>query len=111
MEEEPLEKYRHDVEIIRLTIEQIKKDFGSLLPDLKAPVNADTLFEELKNQIVPVLQFLFKNNRSGLQSLLYRVDILEAEIPAISTHFLPELAEKIIRREFQKILTRKYFSS
>src|SRR4051812_9644679 len=111
MDEEFVEKYRNDKEIIRLTVEQISKDFGSMLPDLILPENSHMLFNELKNKITPVLQSLFQNNRSALRGLLYRVDLRESEIAAISASLLPELAEKIIRREFQKVLTRKYYSS
>jgi len=109
--DESIEKYRHDAEIIRLTAEQISKDFGSLLPEVIIPENAEMVFEEIKNQVLTVLQSLHQNNKSALRSLFYRVDLKESEIAAISASALPGLAEKIIRREFQKVLTKKYFSS
>jgi hypothetical protein len=111
MEDHTLDKYRYDKEIMRLTIEQIKKDFADLWGNIVISENPDTLFGELTNQIVPILKFLYQTNRNGLRSLLYRIDLKESEITGISASRLPELAEKIIRREFQKILIRKYFSS
>src|SRR5438034_754662 len=106
--EHSLEEYMHDKEIIRLTIEQIRKDFGSYLPEIVLSGNPSFIFEELKNQIEPVLKSFRKRNRSILRSLLYKIDIKESDISSTSP---ADLAEKIIRREFQKVLTRKYFSS
>jgi hypothetical protein len=103
-----LEKYRHDKEIIRLTIEQIKKDFGSYLPEIILTGNSETVFEELKNQIESVLKSLNKENKIILRGLLYKIDVKETDISAGS---FTELAEKIIQREFHKVLTRKFFSS
>jgi hypothetical protein len=108
MQNNILEKYAQDKEIIRLTIEQIKKDFGGLLPEIILSGNPSTLFDELKNQIAPVIESLRKNNRTMLRVLLYKIDLKES---AISSATNADLAEKIIRREFQKILMRKHFSS
>src|SRR4029079_11871820 len=103
-----IENYRHDKEILRLTIEQIRKDFGDHLPELAFTGNPSTTFEELKHQIEPVIKSLHKNNRIILRVLFYKIDIKEADISSLS---YAEMAEKIIQREFQKILTRKFFSS
>src|SRR5437899_3214109 len=106
------EKYRHDEEIIRLTIEQIKKDFGEHLPELVFSGIKTALFEELSTQLSEVLKNIRKNNPSAFRSLMYRVDIKESEVVKTSSakNSFEALAEKIIQREFQKVLTRKYFS-
>jgi hypothetical protein len=106
--DDSIENYRQDKEIIRLTIEQIGKDFGDHLPELVLSGNAATIFDEIKQQMEPVLKSLHKNNRTILRVLFYKIDIKEADISALS---YAEMAEKIIQREFQKILTRKFFSS
>jgi hypothetical protein len=106
--DDSIENYRQDKEIIGQTIEQIKKDFDRHLPDLVLSGNASTIFEELKHQIEPIIKSLHKNNRTVLRVLLYKIDIKEADISSLS---YAEMAEKIIQREFQKILTRKFFSS
>jgi len=106
--DDSIEKYARDKEIIRLTIEQIKKDFGSYLPEIILSGNPSSIFDELTNQLEPVLKSLSKNNRSLLMALLYKIDVKMADFYSVS---IPELAEKIIQREFQKVLTRKYFSS
>jgi hypothetical protein len=109
-----LEKYRHDFEIIRLTAAQIIKDFEIFGHEIKFSGNEFTAYDELKNQIAPLLFDLYKNKSSAFQSLLYRIDISEKKFSRLLDHsssenFSEQLAEAIIQREFQKVLTRKFF--
>ena len=110
-----IEKYRHDLEIIRLTADQIIKDFELFGREIKFSGNELTAYEELKNQIAPVLAELYQNKASTFQSLLYRIDVSEKKFRELlnesaKTDFKEALAEAIIQREFQKVLTRKFFS-
>ena len=110
-----IEKYRHDLEIIRLTADQIIKDFELFGREIKFSGNELTAYEELKNQIAPALATLYQNNVSTFQSLLYRIDISEKKFSEIlndskTNDFEDTLAEAVIQREFQKVLTRKFFS-
>src|SRR5436189_6250842 len=109
------EKYRTDLEIIRLTAEQVIKDFEIFGHELKFSGNEFTAYDELKNQIAPLLLKLYQNNTSAFQSLLYRVDISEKKFRDLlennsGENFSEQLAEAVIQREFQKVLTRKFFS-
>jgi hypothetical protein len=107
--DDSLQKYRTDKQIIRLTVEQLKKDFGSALTgEILLSGNDETAFEEIKNQLIPVLKSLTKTNKILLNALLYKIDIKMTDISSLSP---AEMAEKIIQREFQKILIRRYFSS
>ncbi len=107
------EKYRKDFEIIRLTADQLIKDFGIHGIEIIFSGNELTAYDELKMQITPVLHDLFRNDRSLFQSVLYRIDINEKEFKhlllADSSEFPEKLAEMVLQREFQKILIRKYF--
>lgn len=110
-----VEKYRKDLEIVRLTADQIIKDFEIFGHEIKFSGNELTAYEELKNQIAPVLSSLYQKNTSAFQSLLYRIDISEKNFRELlnessTTNFPKYLAEAVIQREFQKVLTRKYFS-
>ena len=103
-------KYRHDEEIIRLTIEQLKKDFGANLPELKLSGDKEKLFDELAIQLAENLRALRRKGPALLQSILYRVDVSENEIPDTSkADFYHELAAVVLQREFQKVLTRRFF--
>lgn len=105
------EKYHDDEEIIRLTIEQLIKDLGSLSPEFVFTGQKTTMFDELAIQVAEVLGKIRKSNPALLRVLLYRVDIRESEASgATDTNSLKILAEKIIQREFQKVLTRRFFS-
>jgi hypothetical protein len=114
MNSQPLlpEEYRHDLQIIRETGEQVMRDFQN--EDLKIIFSGDNFkaFDELKNQLIPFIRNMQKSI-SGLNAMLYRVDISESELRTAmknSTQSNEELlAELIIRREFKKVLTRRYF--
>ena len=109
------EKYRYDLEIIRETAEQIVRDFNIKEFEIIFSGNPHNAFVELKIQISPVIQRLFNADKSAFQSLLYRIDISEKDYNKMlsrihSKEFEEELSELVIRREFQKVITRKYFS-
>jgi hypothetical protein len=110
-----IEKYRHDLEIIRLTADQIIKDFGIFGYEIKFSGNELTAYEELKSQVAPLLFDLYHKKSSAFQSLLYRIDISEKNFKDLLENsakkdFASQLADAVIRREFQKVLTRKFFS-
>ncbi len=110
-----LEAYRHDLEIVRLTADQITKDFEIFGHEIKFSGNELTAYDELKNQIAPILFDLFQNKASTFQSLLYRIDISEKKFRALlndssKNDFSEKLAEAVIQREFQKVLTKIFFS-
>lgn len=103
-------EYRRDEEIIRLTVEQLRKDFGSHLPELHFSGRNETLFEELVAQVASALEVIQRKTPSMLQPLLYRVDVAEGSLPRpADPAFHSKLSEAIIRREFQKVLTRRFF--
>lgn len=109
------EKYRYDLEIVRKTAEQIVRDFNIKGFEIIFSGNSLNAFEELKAQITPVIGKLFSDDRASFQSLLYRIDISEKDYKQTlslfpSEEFQKELSELVIRREFQKVITRKYFS-
>ena len=91
-------------------IEQIKKDFSTLLPEFVFSGIKSELFSELSQQVSDALENIFKNHKSTFQALLYRVDITESDARRAMKISFDALAEKIIQREFQKVLTRKYYS-
>ena len=114
MDEIP-EKYRHDVAIIRETADQIIRDLNVNGFEFILSGNQNNAFEEFKTQLSPVIKKLFNEDVHFFQSLLYRVDINEKDYKNSlsdihSINFEEKISELIIRREFQKVITRKYFS-
>ena len=108
------DEYRYDLRILRDTADQIIRDFQ--MDELRIIFSEDPrlAFDELKFQLIPFIQKILKNN-TAFHALLYRVDIPEKDFrKAMSIeNGIPKeeiVAELIIRREFKKVLTRKYFS-
>ncbi len=115
MNPDQVEKYRHDLEIIRLTAEQIIKDFEIFGFEITFSGNELTAYNELKSQVAPLLSDLYSKKSSAFQALLYRIDISEKKFLELLNNvsgedFAARLAELVITREFQKVLTRKFFS-
>lgn len=110
------EKYRNDLSIIRETAKQISRDFNINGFEIIFSGNTHHAFEEFKLQIKPLLTKIFHSDRTAFQTLLYRIDVNEQDykktlLKIKSEEFENDLTELIIRREFQKVLTRKYFSN
>jgi hypothetical protein len=109
------EKYRHDRAIIRETAEQISRDLNIEDFNIIFSGNEHQAFDELKRQLIPIIGKIYRDDARAFHSLLYRVDINEKDYKRslseseIST-FEERITELIIRREFQKVLTRKFFS-
>jgi hypothetical protein len=114
MEEVP-EKYRKDLAIIKDTAKQIKKDFNIEHFEIVFSGIEQLAFEELKIQLATLININYSNDKLAFQQLLYRVDIGEKEYKKClllrnSKDFENCISELIIRREFQKVLTRRFFS-
>lgn len=107
-----IDKYRYDLEIIRLTAEQVIKDFGMHGFEITFSGNEFTAWDEMLHQVEPILAGLYKNNKSAFQALLYRVDLSEKDLRQLMKErdFSASVAEAVIRREFKKVLIRKYYS-
>jgi hypothetical protein len=97
--------------ILRILIEQIKKDHQSAGVPIKIHINKKYSFAELSNLLLLKYQEL---NASQLSQLLYRVDISESQLakqmksPGLD---LQIIADMIIKRELQKIILRIKYSS
>ena len=110
-----LEKYRKDFTIVRETAAQVIKDFNVAGFEITFSANELLAYEELKQQIEVVLSELFRNHLSKFQNLLYKIDIEERQLkknlrdtdPSLYTSIIADL---ILQREFNKVLTRRFYS-
>ena len=76
--------------------------------------NEQVAYEELKSQIIPVLNNLYKNNYSLFNSLLYRIDVDEKKVQQVllnvsKEHQAEELSKLILEREFIKAMFKKLY--
>jgi hypothetical protein len=105
------EKYPEDEELIRLTIEQLRKDFGSHFPAFHFSGQKEKLFGELTVQVAEALQEVRRTNPVFLKVILYQVDVPESVANALKEQKdCFSLAEIVIQREFKKVITRRFFS-
>jgi hypothetical protein len=117
--------------IINETIAQIQKDFGMYNINIQFDGNTETAYEQLMDGLTTEVKQLLANDKSKLQSILYRIDLSEKNIQltkntlrlastSLSNHRSVSdsvaetnhvIAHEIILRELKKVLTRNYFKN
>ena len=117
--------------IINETIAQIQKDFGMYNINIQFDGNTETAYEQLMNGLTIEVKQLLANDKSKLQSILYRIDLSEMAIKKALQHTLANnnqtpisnsntnnfenqqqlISHEIIVRELKKVLTRNYFKN
>jgi len=95
---------------ILLAKKLIKKDLAldEELPDSVSGV------DELRAQLIPVINTLLNRDMNRLLTALYRIDVSEKKVKEILTTGAPEeiapgIADLIIQRESQKVITRQKY--
>lgn len=108
---EAFESYIKSKSILRLLIDQIKKDHQTVGIPIKILVSRSYSFQELSDILV---QKFTDVSSTHLSQLLYRVDISESQLasqmnsPGLD---LKVIADMIIKRELQKVILRLKYSS
>jgi hypothetical protein len=109
-----IEPFKNEHEVIRLTINQIKKDFGMFGLDVDFPIDMDMVYHDLFRELDYHISGLLTGNVQKLSALLYQIDLNEKTIlKAWEDH--PEfthaqvIAELVIYRELKKVLFRNYY--
>lgn len=102
-----LQRYLDRAEVLRCTVEQLRKDLALGETDLVCPVPGDTAFEALRGKVHPVLLTLDDRGADALKVAMYRVDIPEAHLyRTMARGGLHALAGEVVLRALQKVLTR-----
>jgi hypothetical protein len=107
-----LDKARKQEHIVRLTAEQLIKDFSLFGIEIHFSGNPGTAYEELFSQLTGQLQILLDTNYTRLKAILYQIDVNETRTKNAITEgtvYHEYLAALILDREFTKVLTRIYF--
>jgi hypothetical protein len=111
-----IELYKTKTEVIRQTVEQVKKDFTMFGMDIEFTGNADMAYNELFQQLTGHVSHLLEIDPHRLSALLYQVDLGENKIMESSANHpdwtLPEvITELVIHRELNKVLIRNYYKN
>jgi len=111
-----IELYKTKTEVIRQTVEQVKKDFTMFGMDLEFSGNTDMAYEEMFFQLSSQVSQLLEIDPHRLSALLYQVDLGENKVIESSALHpewsLPEvISELVIHRELKKVLIRNYYQN
>ncbi len=111
-----IEKYRHDIDVIRSTAHQIFKDFGYLGNELVFSGDESQAYTELEFQIIPILKDLYFKDMDRFMNIMYRIDVAEKDIRVALAYPDKEglfliVAGLVLEREFVKCVTRKLYSN
>ena len=111
MDDQQLDKYRNDLEFIRLTAAQFCRDCERMGFKIDFDINHLTGILHLQMMVEPYLKLWCKEENARLAALLYQIDIPE--------HLLPEkgpcadisgLKALVVKRELIKVVLRKLYS-
>jgi hypothetical protein len=111
-----IELYKTKTEIIRQTVEQVKKDFTMFGMDIDFTGNTDMAYDEMFSQLAYHVSNLLEIDPHRLSSLLYQVDlgenkILEASALHAEWTLTEVITELVIHRELKKVLIRNYYKN
>lgn len=96
-------------EVLVATLEQLRKDLDQQWIQLPEP--GPGAFEQLRGQVLPVLEHSAAQGDHALKVILYRVDIAEVRYrTALNAGGLRALAGEVVLRALQKVLTRLRFA-
>lgn len=111
MSQQTPEKYRTDLAIVHETAEQLIRDADVFGFEVTFSGNPFTAYEELKKELEGTLARWRKEDPAKLQAFMYRVDLPEHRFKQALAGTTPieDLAGLVVEREFQKVLTRRYF--
>ena len=106
-------KYTRRIDLLSLTVDQIKKDFNLYGMEISFSGNGDSAYDELIAQIKPYIEILITSNYGKFLTLLYRIDVPEKKLAEIILNskdtMALEISDLIIKRELQKIVLRTYY--
>ena len=106
------QKYLDRIEIVDLCKKQIVKDFDSVGLKISFSEEFEDAYEEISSELSVMIVHMLERHRNELMNLFYRIDLPEQtvwESLSIAEHPSLDLAQKIIKRELQKVLIRKFY--
>jgi hypothetical protein len=105
--------FKLEESIIRQVAAQLAKDFNDIQVEVSFTGSGDP-YLELKQQVLPIVDYLLEKNPEKLFALFYRIDIPEQKVKSLFTgegDAVDEYTELILNRELQKVITRNFYAS
>jgi hypothetical protein len=115
LSQEQLQSAFRKVEIIRETAQQIIKDFSLFDEEITFSGQTETAYQELYNQIYPIIDRLLNLDSSRFFAMLYAIDVDEKKVRNLlfgehNSSAAEEICKLIIERELIKVVYRKHWS-
>jgi hypothetical protein len=110
-----LSAYYQRVDLLEKVVQQIKKDFNWFSFEIEFKGTADSPYQELYLQILPLVEELLNDDYPKLLAMLYRIDIdedfLNRKLKETEQADTDEIiTDLIIKRELQKVIIRETYS-
>ena len=121
MENLPLSKsdyqrYQSSVWLLKEVVAQINKDFRLQGFDVEFSGTGETAYQELSDQLKPVIEYMLENQTEKFWNLIYGIDLSESKVRRIlfgndeNIDAIHELTDLILKRELQKVVIRLHYS-
>lgn len=111
-----LAPYYTRTDLLEKVVEQIKKDFNWFNFEITFKGEKESPYQELYQQILPLIDELLNDDSPKLMAMLYRIDLdeefLNRKLKESSHADTDEvITDLIIKRELQKVIIRDIYSS
>lgn len=110
------DRYERSVSLLQEVVAQINKDFRLQGFDVEFSGEGETAYEELTNQLKPVIEYMLEHQAETFWNLIYGIDLSERKVKDIlfgnqeQIDAIHELTDLILKRELQKVVIRHYYS-
>ena len=107
-----IEKAKREEKIIHMAAAQVMKDFAQFGVHLHFSGETTRAYEELFDQLLPVIRRMTISGNRKLQAILYQIDVNPGKHSTSKekTDEAEHITQTILERELVKVLTRMYFS-
>ena len=113
---EDFSRYQRSVWLLQAVVDQVNKDFRLQGFDVEFSGEGETAYQELTDQLRPVVEYMLENQTEKFWNLIYGIDLNERKVKQIlfgdqeDIDAILELTDMILKRELQKVVIRFYYS-
>lgn len=110
-----LNAYKTKFDLVKKVVLQVQKDFQLYDEKIEFSGNSESAYDELSQQIEPVMFRMLELNSARFFSLLYAIDVEEEKVKELlfgqsETDVSRELTHLILERELLKVASRHIYA-
>lgn len=109
-----IERYQRSIDLLQEVVAQLNKDFQLNGFDVEFSGKGESAYQELTDQLVPVIEYMLENQAERFWNLLYSIDLNESKVKEAlfgeDTNSIQLLTDLILKRELQKVVIRHFYS-